>query len=158
VKLEIEGIVWIEAGSLDIGQIDRTLEYSGSGTIVVASPVAEGIMGSVITHGHVVAEGDYDAPGGAQGFPNNALGIITGDLNIGGNESQRKITGAVFAENTVTSPKQNQVAGTFVSNYFNMGNNVPSIYQVPVLGENLPPGMPGGDPIWHISTSQWSEV
>lgn len=59
----------------------------------------------------------------------------------------------------VVSQKQSQIAGTIVSSYYQMAN-VPSIFQVPSLADNLPPGMPGAEPIWIISISvaSWSEV
>ena len=47
------------------------------------------------------------------------------------------------AQGTIKSAKQNQIAGTFVASYFDMGSNVPNIYQVPSLPYNMPPAMPG---------------
>jgi hypothetical protein len=45
-----------------------------------------------------------------------------------------------------------------VCSYFQM-SNVPRLYQVPALQDNLPPGMPGADPIYIISISviSWQE-
>jgi hypothetical protein len=58
------------------------------------------------------------------------------------------MTAVFFAGNEIVSAKQNQIAGTFVSTSFDMGNNVPKIYQVPSLKDNLPPGLIGSKPIW----------
>ena len=156
--LTIEGIIYIEGGSLDLGKKDETIEYEGTGTIVVAEgEPGPAISGQIIIHGDLLAQGDYDVAEGDYGFPNNALGLITGRLDVGAGLSQLTMTGAFFAENEIVSAKQNRVAGTFVSNYFDMGGQVPRIYQVPELANNLPPGMPGGTPNWYITTSQWSE-
>ncbi len=65
--------------------------------------------------------------------------------------------GAFYAQGTIRSAKQNQIAGTFVATYYDMGTNVPNIYQVPALKNNLPPGMPGGDPILVIKRQTWRE-
>lgn len=161
--LTINGIIFIEEIegyplSLDLGKTSETTEYSGSGTIVVAQHSGDGIAGEIVTHGDVLAQGDYELSAGTEGFPTNALGLVTGRIYVGGGESQRMATGAFFAENEIVSSKQNRIAGTFVSNHFYMEAQVPRIYQVPALAGNLPPGMPGGTPIWYISTSQWSEV
>jgi hypothetical protein len=50
------------------------------------------------------------------------------------------------------------VAGTFVSNYFDMGTNVPSIFQVPTLADNLPLGMIGNYPIMSMTRVSWREL
>ncbi|MEJ5171968.1 MAG: hypothetical protein WHU10_13355, partial [Fimbriimonadales bacterium] len=55
------------------------------------------------------------------------------------------------------SAKQNQIAGTFVANFFDMGTNVPNIYQVPELRRNLPPGMPGDKPYVTLRIRTWRE-
>jgi hypothetical protein len=161
-ELHVEGIIWVLADSLDLGKKGDPIEYTGSGTIVVAkhNGIPFDVHGDIRVHGDLVAKGTYDGPGGYEGFPNNAIGLIANNIELatGSGESQLMMTAAFFAENRIISAKQNEIGGTFVSNYFDMGTNVPRIYQVPDLQDNLPPGMPGGTPIWYISTSQWSEV
>jgi len=66
--------------------------------------------------------------------------------------------GAFYAQNKIVSTKQNQIAGTFVSDIFDMGINDPKIFQVPGLENNLPPGMPGAVITYRIYTSNWHEV
>jgi len=66
--------------------------------------------------------------------------------------------GAFYAQNKIASAKQNQIAGTFVSDNFDMGTNVPKIFQVPGLENNLPPGMPGATITYTMHTSNWHEV
>ena len=66
------------------------------------------------------------------------------------NEAQIDVMGAFYAENQVIVQKQTDIIGTIVSNYFNMGTNVPAIFQVPELSSNLPPGMIGADARWYM--------
>ncbi len=71
------------------------------------------------------------------------------------------MAGAFFAENKIRSTKQNVVAGTFVSNYLDMGTNNPTIIQVPDLANNLPPGMPGSNKVAipsSIKVISWREI
>ena len=86
-------------------------------------------------------------PASGKVFPTTArLGIIAGqDLNLatGSGSSQLNMAGAFYAQGTIKSAKQNNIAGTFVASYFDMGTNVPNIYQVPTLSSNMPPAMPG---------------
>ena len=65
--------------------------------------------------------------------------------------------GLFYAEDTITSEKQTSVAGTFFSNYFDMGTNVPEIYQVPETVNNLPPGLIGAEDIWVLTQDVWAE-
>jgi hypothetical protein len=64
---------------------------------------------------------------------------------IGGGPGAPELSlmGAFYAQNKIEVHKPNAIAGALVSNYFEI-TQVPSIYQVPTLAENLPPGMPGG--------------
>ncbi|MBA7495633.1 hypothetical protein ES702_06222 [subsurface metagenome] len=150
-KLTISGIIVIN-GNFSIGNkqedpLGYIYEYAGTGTIV--SKV------DIFIHGDILAEGIASFP------EHNILGLIAyNDLNFatGDGDSQLKMMGAFYAEQKITSYKQNQIAGTFVSNYFDMGTNVPSIYQVPDLVNNIPPGMPGAKITYSIHTSNWHEV
>ena len=65
--------------------------------------------------------------------------------------------GAFYAETQITSEKQTDVAGSFISNIIDMGQEVPKIFQIPTLNDYLPPGMPGDD-IWVIRTIVWQEL
>ncbi|TET63399.1 hypothetical protein E3J48_02495 [Candidatus Aerophobetes bacterium] len=157
--LEVEGVVWVEAASLDLGKKKEMIEYRGNGIIVVGQ-VVDGthIQGDIRVSANLVAEGSY-VPGGEGGFPNNVLGLIAQNIYLAPDpcDSMLTMTGAFYAENQIVSRKQNEIAGTFVCKEFNISGQVPRIYQVPELANNLPPGIPGGTPIWSISTSQWSE-
>ena len=92
-------------------------------------------------------------------FPvENILGLmITGDMAVG-TTSQMQTMGAFYAAGEISSAKQTITMGTFVSNYFNMGSQVPDIFQVPSLSANLPIGMIGAFPITVIGRVAWREV
>ena len=150
-KLTISGIIVIN-GNFSIGNkqedpLGYIYEYAGTGTIVS--------KGDIFIHGDILAEGVMLFP------ETNILGLVAyNDLNFatGDGDSQLMMMGAFYAENQITSAKQNQITGTFVSDYFDMGGQVPSIYQVPGLEDNLPPGMPGAVVTYRIYTSNWHEV
>ncbi|MFN3477620.1 MAG: hypothetical protein ACK4Z6_08760, partial [Candidatus Methylomirabilales bacterium] len=81
------------------------------------------------------------------------------EIATGGGDSNLRLTGAFFAENKVILSKQTQIAGSLVSNYFDMGSQVPALYQVPELARNLPPGLPGRDlRIIYVKTLSWKEL
>lgn len=129
--LTIAGIVRI-SGNLDLSANDATVNYSGKGTLFT--------QGSIYVHGHVMP---------VTMFPTtDSIGCIARqniDFATGAGESHLRATGAWYAQGTITSAKQSEFAGTYVANYFDMGNQVPGIFQVPTLAQNLPPGMPGGN-------------
>jgi len=156
-RLVVNGVVWVEAASLELGKNRDVIEYSGNGIIVVGS-YGQPLGGNIRVVADLLAEGTY-VPGGEGGFPNNVFGLIASNIYLAPDpaDSQLAMTGAFYAENEIISRKQNEIAGTFVSNKFRIADQVPRIYQVPELANNLPPGIPGGTPIWYITTSQWSE-
>ena len=69
-------------------------------------------------------------------------------VGVDSGDSQILMAAACYAGMGITAAKKSQVAGTFVCEYVNMGSNVPSIFQVPELINNLPPGMIGSEPVW----------
>lgn len=145
--LTISGIIVIDVDNIDfaIGKKNDSIEYVGTGTIVS--------KGDISIHGDLLAKNIFPT--------SNALGLIAyHDLNLatGTGDSQLKMMGAFYAQNKITSVKQNQIAGTFVSNYFDMGTNVPKIFQVPGLENYLPPGMPGATITYSMHTSNWHEI
>ncbi|MBA7693420.1 hypothetical protein ES703_102002 [subsurface metagenome] len=169
-KLSIGGIIYIDEDSLKLGERGKTIEYDGTGTIVVArrgDSDPESIVGEIRVHGDfLVAEGVYDPnlPIGDPnfpnqgGFPHNVLGLVTGDLHIAGpGEPHLVATGAFFAENVIKSDLQNEIAGTFISGRFDIETGVPRLYQVRELKDNLPAGIPGGVPQEIPVFKDWSE-
>lgn len=143
-NMTIDGIVYIDNGG-DLGfkwiAASDDIYYTGKGTIVATGDVD--IMASLYTAGN-------------NSFPTNVLGVMTPNT-ITFDTSQIDAMGAFFAETEIVSKKQTDVVGAFVSNYFDMGSQVPAVYQVPALVDNLPPGMINPDSIWIIVTVVWQE-
>jgi len=154
-ELTISGIIVIDGSCIDfaIGKKGDLIEYEGK--------EVEGTKrrGTIVSKGDISIHSDLLAK---NLFPTtDALGLIAyNDINLakGPGDSQLKMMGAFFAQNKITSAKQNQIAGTFASENFDMGTNVPKIFQVPGLENNLPPGMPGATIIYTMHTSNWHEV
>jgi len=145
--LEVKGIIYanVENINIEIGNKKDQIKYSGTGTIVS--------KGDISVHGDLLANEFFSTT--------DSLGLIAyNDINLatGPGDSQLKMMGAFYAQNKITSAKQNQIAGTFVSDNFDMGTNVPKIFQVPGLENNLPPGMPGATITYTMYTSNWHEV
>ena len=147
--LTIEGTVWTDnAAGLTIGKAHGTIIFKGKGTLVSANSAAD-----ISIHGHLLAN---------ETFPTiDSLGLISAhDINVatGEGDANLNIMGAFYAENKITMAYQTQLAGTFVSDYIDMGEDVPKIYQVPSLVDNLPPGMPGMNIIYSLIITNWREV
>ncbi len=142
--ITVNGIVKINGDLAINGQTE--LRYQGRGTLYATQDIYIG---------------NNLLPKAGQTFPTTtALGIVAGrnmGLATGNGDSQLSMAGAFYAQGTVTSAKQNQILGTFVANFFDMGKNVPNIYQVPTLSKNLPPGMPGDQPYVTIKIKSWRE-
>ncbi len=132
-------------GPLQIGAKD-TINFQGIGTIYSNQDI--NIDGNVVP-----VSGKLFPTGTTLGF------IATRNINLaaGNGSSQLTLAGAFYAQGKIYSAKQNQIAGTFVSNYFDMGSNVPSIYEVPSLIQNMPPGMPGDKSVYVMRRVGWRE-
>jgi len=143
-KLVITGIVKVPNG-FQLGDKD-TITFAGNGTFWCD--------GSLKIDCNWVPAAGFTFPTTARtGFiVKNTLALASGS-----GSSQLTLCGAFYAQGKITSQKQNQIAGTFVSSYFDMGTNVPNIYQVPKLRTNLPPAMPGSNPIVYLKTRGWRE-
>lgn len=143
--LTVEGIIRIN-GDFSLGKKNQTIRFDGRGTIFAT--------GSIDVHSNLL-------PRAGRVFPiDTALGMIAVrnvNLAMGPGDAQLKMMGAFYAQGVIRSAKQNQIAGTFVGSYYDMGTNVPNIYQVPELARNLPPGMPGDKPIISLKRKTWRE-
>jgi hypothetical protein len=150
-NLTMSGMIEID-GDLVIGEKNKLehVNYDGRATLYVRGD-GTGTVEDGTANGNITVHSDL-LPVGT--FPtDDVIGLVArnnmtlaeaGDANL-------KLAGAFYAGNEIVSSKQNEVAGTFVSNYFNMGGQVPKIFQVPILVTNLPPGMIGAYPIWAIT-------
>ncbi len=144
-QLSIRGNLTITRG----GGSDKTIYYKGRAAILV--------------HGDATLDTDLltiNADGTtANSFPkNNCFGIMASGSMVVGSLSQLQLMGAFYAQNKIQCSKQTTVMGTFVSNYFDMGTNVPDIYQVPELADYLPVGMIGAYPIMSFAHVSWREI
>ena len=137
-NLSISGMVYvtgnikIEAGSG--GRKNDPIVFDGRGTL--------SSFGDTYINTHVLSKGLFPTDD-VMGFLSNKNIYI----GTGSGASQLNLMGAFFAQNKIVNEKQNQIAGTMVSNFFDV-KNVPDFFQVPSLAENLPPGMPGGKTIY----------
>lgn len=150
--LRINGQIRINGSLVFTGQGNQdTIHYSGRGAILAT--------GDVTIDTNLLTCNNGNPASTALSFPeNNCLGIMTKANMMVGGSSQLDIMGAFYAQGTITTQRQTRVMGTFVANYFNMGSNVPRIFQVPVLGGLIPLGMVGDYPIGVVSRVSWREL
>jgi len=136
-NLNISGIVYFTG---DVTFADGSGKYSGN-------PIIYDGRGTIVSgdnmyiNTHVLSKDQFPT--------NDVMGFLsTEDIRIGTGPgaSQLDIMGAFFAQNKIENVKQNQLAGAMVSNYFEI-KNVPHMYFVPSIVDNLPPGMPGSGTI-----------
>ena len=113
-------------------------------------------VGSIIVSGNVSIGTDF-RPNGAGSFPTNIIGFMT-DETIEFTNSQIDVAGLFYAETKIESSFQTEVAGTFVTNQFDMSAQVPSIYQVPDTLNSMPPNMIGNDSTWVTTIVAWIEL
>ncbi|MCK4881530.1 MAG: pilus assembly PilX N-terminal domain-containing protein [Candidatus Omnitrophica bacterium] len=159
--LYVNGMIYIKDGTLGI--TGSTVEYTGQGTILVTGNVD-------INEDLITPEPDLDAVTG-EPIPNypfnedtgqkNILGIMTaGNINIGtgAGAAQLNIMGLFYAAVTVTIEKQTDIMGSIVSNYFDISNQVPSIWQVPATRNDLPGGLINGDELFMMKVVSWQKV
>ncbi|MDX9972107.1 MAG: hypothetical protein RBU21_03850 [FCB group bacterium] len=144
-QIEVDGDLEITRG----GGNDKTIHYTGRGALLV--------RGNAILNTDLYAQNANGTT--ALSYPvNNCFGImVEGDMTIG-TLSQLTLMGAFYAQGRIICSKQSLIMGTFVSNYFDMGGQVPDIYQVPDLATNLPLGMIGAYPILMIQRVSWREI
>jgi len=156
-KLNVEGILRVD-GTLELGDkggvsgINR-IEYSGTGTLYATQDIN--------VHWDVVPEGEYL---NTQGAGRYNLGLIADrDIGIanGPGDSWIKVFAAIYSEEAIQVKKQTRIAGSLVSTDFDLGANVPRLFQVPKLAGMLPPGMPGADPLLYVSrieVTDWTHL
>jgi hypothetical protein len=144
-SLTITGIVKF-TGDIQIGASHQTIRYSGNGTIFSKQDIS--ISCNLL-------------PKAGFTFPTTArIGLLAKrNLNLatGSGDAQLKMAGAFYAQGRIVSRKQNEILGTFVSNFYDMGTNVPKIYQVPSLPTNMPPAMPGDKLYFTLKVQSWRE-
>jgi hypothetical protein len=150
-RMEINGQIQVN-GDLVItrgGGNDKTIDYTGRAALLV--------KGNATLDTDLLAVNANGTT--ANSFPaNNILGIMTEQNLMVGSLSQLQLMGAFYAQGNVISTKQTTITGTLVGTYFDMGTNVPEIYQVPTLADYLPFGMIGAYPIMVYEQIAWREL
>jgi len=132
LTLNISGIIKTD-GNLRLGQRhgqpgERGVNYDGSGTFYATNDIH--------VDGFLVPVGGY--------ITGDNLGLIAADDVRIDEAAGVNVMAAIFAMDHIRVSKQTAMAGSLVSSWFDMGTNVPAVFQVPDLSTNLPPGMPGG--------------
>jgi len=149
--LNIEGMILVDGDVvLEKAGNEKAIVYTGKRTLTAAK-TPDGAGGNVTIECNLVTFPDDTFP------KYDFLGVMAEDT-ITFNSAGINVMGVFYAENKIVSQKQTNVAGSFVSNYFDMGQNVPAIFQVPETTYNLPPGMIGSVHIWAIKKITWSEI
>lgn len=150
--LQVNGQVTVNGKVTIRGKSNKpTVYYSGKAALLV--------HGDVQLDCNLLTCNNANPANAANSFPvNNILGIMAENNMVVGSVAQVSLMGAFYAQNTISCSKQTNVMGTFVSSYFDMGTNVPSIFQVPQLADNLPLGMIGNYPIMSLSQISWREL
>lgn len=144
-NMTVSGIVYVDGGGFVTAKSgsNKTITYTGAGSIFSTGNIQ--INTDLITSGN-------------NSFPANIIGFMTPGI-IGMNEASIDVMGMFYAETKIQVQKQTDILGTLVSNYFDMGTNVPSIFQVPTSASALPPGMIGGNAgTWQLNVVAWQEV
>jgi hypothetical protein len=146
-EMELNGQLYINGSLTLTGQgNDRTMYYTGRGAILV--------------NGNATIEANlYAGRTAVLSYPAaNCFGLMAaGNMMVGG-AAQLDLMGGFYAQGSVSSQFQSTTTGTFVGNFFNMGTNVPRIFQVPTLADNLPLGMIGNYPIMSLGIESWREL
>ncbi len=127
--LYVKGLVSF-SGDLKLGSGSETLRFSGRGTLY--------------SRGSIAVDCNF-YPTDAGRFPSTAaVGLIASeDVTLGGTGGGHWLTGAIYAQNTARCTMQYNLVGSLVSKYYDLGSQVPNIFQVPSLSDSMPPGMPG---------------
>ena len=149
--IRINGCIHID-GDLEFTGRQKDLTYYGRAALMVEGGVE--VATHMLSGNSPTNINDY-----AASFPyTSCLGVMSrGQMDLG-TVSQRQIMGAWYSADNVTMSKQSQVMGTCVGRDFEMGHQVPDIFQVPVLADNLPLGMIGDYPIFRLQPVSWREI
>ncbi len=163
-QININGKVYIK-GSLSMSKAgsNKTVTYEGAGAILASGNVQIDV--NLVTNGGNVSTDSNLVTTGTPSYPTKVIGGVTKPNimaimtpgSVGFNEANINVMGLFYGETSIISQKQTNVMGTFVSNYFDMGTNVPKIYQVPQVVNYLPGGLIGGTTGWIMSVVSWQK-
>jgi hypothetical protein len=151
--MKINGLVYVNGKlTFNTQQGKGTINYSGRGSIYARGYRNADKTDDIVINTHLLTKDSYKGA-----FPTNALGLMTRE-NILFAGSQNHVMGAFYAGNTISMTKQYEIAGTVMSTYFDMTDQVPSIYQIPILADNPPTYMlPIARGVEKIIFKEWTE-
>ncbi len=144
-RIAVDGDINFLSGN---GQ-DNIINYEGKGTLL-AYDGGSGGTGNVEVSVNLMADV----------FPSNVIGLMAENTMNLGQTSQIEIMGAFYSEDKIDVDKQTNIIGTIVGNYFDMGSQVPAIYQVPSMSSAFTGGMRmiGSDPVLALLPLSWREL
>ncbi len=144
-RVAVDGDINFLAGN---GQ-NKTIDYEGKGTMLAVDDGGGG-TGNVNITANLMADV----------FPDNMIGVMAENVMNLGTMAQIEIMGAFYAEDSVIVDRQTNIIGTVVGEFFNMGGQVPAIYQVPSMSSAFTGGMRmiGSDPIVMLFPVSWREL
>jgi hypothetical protein len=127
---------------------DRTINYEGKGTFLTYDAGTGG--GDVVLSASLLTDS----------FPSNLIGVHAQNEFQIGVGAQIEMMGGFYSEGAIRVDKQTTILGSIVGDYFDMGTNVPDIYQVPALSAAWAPDqrMIGSNPVWVFVPITWREV
>ena len=145
-RVAVDGDINFLAGN---GAPNRTINYEGQGTMLAFNGDGGG-TGNVEISLNLMATV----------FPDNMIGVMAENTMSLGLSSHIEIMGAFYSQDTVSIDKQTIIIGSVVGQFFDMGTNVPSIYQVPSMSSAFNGGMRmiGSDPIQKLFPVTWREL
>ena len=143
-NMAISGIVYIDGGDLIMNEAGskKIINYTGKGSIYVS--------------GNVTIDTNLYTTGNSS-YPTNVMAVMTPN-NITFNQASIDVMGLFYGETQITVQKQTVITGSLVTNYFDLGANVPSIYYVPSVMNNLPTGLIGTSSLWQLNAVAWQEL
>jgi hypothetical protein len=142
-NMTISGIVYVDGGDFNMNEAgaNKIINYTGKGSIYVS--------------GNVSIDANLYTAGNAS-YPSNVMAVMTPN-DITFNAASIDVMGLFYGENKITVQKQTVIVGALVTNYFDLGTNVPSIFYVPSVLNNLPNGLIGSSSSWQLQPVIWQE-
>lgn len=154
-RVPVDGNVSFDKGNGN----DKTIYYTGKGTILAFDADGSGNGGNVAVYVHLLTQNSDGTT--TNSFPTNSLiGLMAGGDMVIGSTSQLQVMGGFYAQGLITVNKQTIITGTLVGNDFDMGMNVPEIYQVPLLADEWLEYMRmiGAQPVQYFERVAWREL
>lgn len=147
-RVAVDGNISLDSGS---GALNQIFNYEGKGTLLAYDSAGSGSVGDITVNANLKTT-DLGTT--------NLIGLMAGnDMSIG-NTAQIEIMGGFYTQGEIYVDRQTTIMGTIVGSAFNMGVNVPSIFQVPAVtvGWTGNQRMIGANPVLFLSNVTWREL